>query len=53
MEDLDHVAVPIKLLLVMQTSDDVHLRTTVVDCLLPPAENIVVTHDVSFGAPQI
>ena len=53
MEDADHVAIPIKLLLVMQTSDDVHLRTTVIDRLLSSAENIVVTHDVSFGTPQI
>ena len=53
MENSDHVAVPIKLLLVMQTSDNMHLRTAIVDRFLSSAEDIVITHDVPFGAPKI
>ena len=50
---LDDVPVPVVFLLVMQATDDMQFRATVVDGFLSPGDDLLVVHHVTLFAAQI
>ena len=52
-QNLQDIAVPFKLFLMMQSADDMHLRAAIVDGLLASGDDLLVGHDVAFFATQI
>ena len=52
-QHLQNMQIPIVILLVMQTADDVHLGAASLDRLLAASQDLLVAHHVALRLPQI